>query len=202
MAAAADTDTQVLQAVQDAEGGISTLQLAGTLGLTHQEVVGLAKSLGSDDYLVTTPDSTTSLTLTPAGKAALAEGSPEALVFAAVPEGAGATIPDVQAAVGAAVYKAGFGSAMRVKWLRKEGANLVRAVDSITDAVQGMLQSHAAGEALSDKQVKELKKRKMLKEECVRCSPCRAPSCRCGIGFLHYPLPPGPTPAERPSSTS
>ena len=160
-------DVQVLAAVGAAEGPISTLALADKLGDTHQKLVGVVKSLGSDEYLAAEPKSRTQQVLTAAGTTAVEAGSPEAVVFNSVAVGEGATIADVQAAVGAAVYKAGFGPAMRLKWLAKNGANLVRVQDSITDTVQEQLKSIASGTVADAKTIKLLSKRKLAKEECV-----------------------------------
>lgn len=82
---------------------------AAALGVEHQALVGLLKSLAADGLVGLTPLSTTLLELTPEGEGVLAEGSPEWRLFEAVPpvgEGAsGVTQEELVAKLGKEVVK-------------------------------------------------------------------------------------------------
>ena len=164
MAATDASDTGML-AVVHAEEGIDTLQLAKRWGVEHQVVVGIMKSLGSDGYINTEQQSASQVALTPAGLDALQNGSPEARVFAAIPA-EGATIAEAQAAAGPAVYKAGFGSALKAKWVSmdKVAGRLNRSVESVEDSVPQSLHSILAGSTDETAELKAVVKRKFAKQ--------------------------------------
>lgn len=80
---------------------------AAALGVEHQALVGLLKSLAADGLVGLTPLATTLLELTPEGEGVLADGSPEWRLFEAVPaeEGAGVTQEELVAKLGKEVVK-------------------------------------------------------------------------------------------------
>ncbi len=164
MASTEASDSGMLAAVA-AEEGVDTLQLAQRWGVEHQAVVGIMKSLGSDGYIASEQASTSQVALTPAGQEALDNGSPEARVFAAIPT-EGAAIPDVQAAAGQAVYKAGFGTALKAKWviMDKAAGRLSRGVDEIQDTVPATLQAIKEGNFEETAELKAIVKRKFAKQ--------------------------------------
>jgi phenylalanyl-tRNA synthetase alpha chain len=59
---------------------------AASLGVDHQTLVGLLKSLAADGLVELAPLSTTLLALTEEGESVVSQGSPEWRLFDAVPE--------------------------------------------------------------------------------------------------------------------
>ncbi|KAI8374735.1 tRNA synthetases class II core domain (F)-domain-containing protein [Radiomyces spectabilis] len=107
-------------------------------------------------------------TLTPEGQQCVDQGSHEARVFAAVPsgpEGIAITELQVTAKLGDAA-KVGQGKAFKNKWIAKNGANLVRSVDSIVDQTQKELQEIQSTSTHKDAKVlADLKKRKLTDKQ-------------------------------------
>ena len=99
------------------------------------------------------------------GAGALEDGSPEARVFAGIPA-EGASITEVQAVVGQALYKAGFGAALKAKWVTmdKAAGRLNRAVDSVEDTVPATLQGIKDGNTEETPELKAIVKRKFAKQ--------------------------------------
>jgi len=165
MAASSEaSDSSMLAAVAEQEG-VDTLQLAQRWGVEHQAVVGIMKSLGSDGYIDSEQASRSQVALTPAGLESLENGSPEARVFAAIPA-EGASIVDVQTATGQALYKAGFGAALKAKWVTmdKAAGRLNRAVDEVEDTVPATLQAIQEGSTEETAELKAIVKRKFAKQ--------------------------------------
>ncbi|KAL1917755.1 uncharacterized protein VTP21DRAFT_3589 [Calcarisporiella thermophila] len=99
--------------------------------------------------------------LTQEGEEIAREGSHEAKVFNAVPEG-GIAIADLPKLVGAEVAKIGQGKAFKNKWIKKDGANITRLVDSIVDQTQiDLRQIQSTGTHTSAPTLTELRKRKL-----------------------------------------
>jgi phenylalanyl-tRNA synthetase alpha chain len=140
-----------------------TWDLALSLGVDHQVLVGVIKSLLADAYVLEELLSTTYWMLTEEGARVAESGAPEVQVFNAVPEG-GALLKDVQASLGDAA-KVGVGQCMKNKWLKKEGETLLRLVpsvaDSAADALRAVRDGDAAGVSAQEAELKALKKRKL-----------------------------------------
>ncbi len=99
--------------------------------------------------------------LSPEGKLMADTGSHEAKVFNAIPP-AGLLISELAARVGDA---AAFGQAkaFKNKWIKKEGATLVRLVEAIVDQTQlDLKQIEQHGTLDNEAAMKDLKKRQLV----------------------------------------
>jgi phenylalanyl-tRNA synthetase alpha chain len=133
-------------------------------GVEHQSVVGVVKSLLGDAFVKDEPLSKSIWQLTEEGEKCVSDGSPEFIVFSAVAEGdEGTTIESLNAQLGD-IAKVGMGPCMKNKWLKKNGANVVRAVATITDKTADLLRALRSGEVVDEKELVALKKRKLLQQ--------------------------------------
>lgn len=135
----------------------------------------MVKSLENEFFAVSDELSQTVFALTPEGEAVLERGSPEALLFAAIPAGEGGiSMADLKAAVGDAAHKVGWGACMKAKWvaLDKATQTVTRKVEVIEDATKAQLEAlKAAGgsvDALSANEQKLLKRRNLIKQETTK----------------------------------
>ena len=145
------TQTAV-ETIMDIEGAILTALTAGDIADSHewaasqkidpQAVVGALKSLLTDAYVATEDLATSFFEFTDEAAAVVKDGSPEFRVLTAIQQSSGSmSMPDLQTAVGKDVAKIGMANAMKVKWIKKDGANLVAAVESAADEVRAQLQA-------------------------------------------------------------
>lgn len=104
--------------------------------------------------------------LTDEGAQIAKDGSHEYRVWEALPAkgGAAVSIPELQKALGADVVKIGQGRAFKNKWIAKDGAGFVRAADAVQDETATQLRNLTA---LSEKDLKEFQKRKLVVPRCV-----------------------------------
>mmetsp|Transcript_100214 Transcript_100214/g.289362 ORF Transcript_100214/g.289362 Transcript_100214/m.289362 type:complete len:505 (-) Transcript_100214:343-1857(-) len=136
--------------------------------LDHAAVVGAIKSLLADEYVQASNLSTSFYALTEEGQSILENGAQEVIVLKALNEAGKLSLPDLQAKVGKDVAKIGMGNCMKKKWVKKDGADLVplKKDDEVEDEVQTQLKKLAdagfAESAISDKDAKDLKRRKVL----------------------------------------
>jgi len=134
----------------------------------HAAVVGAIKSLLVDQYVTAENLETSFYTLTKEGESILFDGSQEMLVLKALNEAGKLSIADLQSKVGKNVAKIGMGNCMKAKWVKKDGLELVplKKDDEVEDTVQKILQAlKETGfrpDALSDKNAKDLKRRKLV----------------------------------------
>jgi len=127
--------------------------------LDHKKVVGTAKSLSVDQYVVTENLSCSFYQLTDQGSEVLKTGSQEYQSFLAISEAGKLSMGDLQTKVGKDVAKVGMANCMKNKWIKKDGNDLVPIVESPEDIVQKQLLSL---NDLSEKVAKDLKKRKLV----------------------------------------
>lgn len=146
-----------------------TVPFAETNGFEHTNLIGVCKSLASNDFIACANLSKNVVRLSGEGRTVASGGSPEAEVFALVP--ATGSIPqDKLAAAAGPAAKVGLAKAVQNKWLevaKEDGAKVVkRAVASIVDAVQQQLQAvEAAGDqeaAIPADALAMLKKRNLI----------------------------------------
>jgi len=136
--------------------------------LDHATVVGAIKSLLAEQYLAVENLETKFFTLTKEGESILIDGSQEAIVLKALNAEGKLSMADLQAKVGKNVAKIGMGNCMKAKWVKKDGADLVplKKDDEVEDTVQKVLQAlkeaDFSPDALSDKNAKDLKRRKLI----------------------------------------
>ncbi|XP_023162066.2 phenylalanine--tRNA ligase alpha subunit-like [Drosophila hydei] len=155
---------RILLHLESAEQADS-LRLAEQFGIEHQKIVGAVKSIQAHGERLLDVESVThkSLTLTEEGQAVAQSGSHEANVYAAVPE-QGIGQAELLAA-GGGNAKVGFSKAMSQGWLwldKSVQPPLVRRkVATIVDQVREQLLQLAK---LSDKDLADYKKRKLLQE--------------------------------------
>ena len=111
-------------------------------GFDHEKVTGAVKSLMVDAYVATEPRSQSFYELSGEAQGILANGSQEVIVLKALSEAGSLSIPELQKMVGKDAAKIGMGNAMRQKWIKKDGGNLVpvKSMDEVQDEVQGTLQ--------------------------------------------------------------
>ena len=146
------------------EGQIAdTWPFASSIGVDHQVLVGVIKSLLVDSYVVDEPLSTSFWTLTEEGKEVVLKGSPEIQVMRAIPE-AGISIAELNKQLGDTA-KIGMGVCMKNKWVQKNGETIVAVAKSITDETSKVLAEIDAGTAkISEDEYKNLKKRKLVQQ--------------------------------------
>ena len=105
--------------------------------------------------------------LTDEGRAVLVKGSPEARMFASIPD-EGIAPADLTAILGKVDFKAGNSQCMKAKWIRldKAAKKIFKQADSITDACKESLMPMKDGSielsAVPADVLKNLKRRKMV----------------------------------------
>ncbi|KAI9636126.1 phenylalanine-tRNA ligase [Dioszegia hungarica] len=127
---------------------------------------GVLDSLLSREMIVYKQITTTSFALTEEGLDIAAKGSHEYRVWEALPAkgGVALSMPDLKKVVGDDVAKIGQMRAFKNKWIAKDGAGFVRAVDAVPDETAAQLQtirdtgSHPQGDVV----LKEVQKRKLI----------------------------------------
>lgn len=132
--------------------------------LDHQVVVGNIKSLLVDNYVKDEAKSTTLWLLSDEGESILNSGSLEYQVFQAVPH-QGITMEELNQMLGDTVVKIGLGPCMKSKWVKKDKNLIVRVVDNIRDETADLLRQLASGGELSEDDLKNLKKRKLVNQQ-------------------------------------
>ncbi|XP_041357913.1 phenylalanine--tRNA ligase alpha subunit A-like [Gigantopelta aegis] len=162
-------DLEVFLQHLDKINGIDSLDLAKTLNVDHQKVVGAIKSIQSiGEILKVEQRQHKKWELTDEGKTVAASGSHEALVFQAVPPDG---ISQAYIMKNVPNAKIGFSKAMSAGWIRMDkssegGPKVFRKVESIDDLVQQCLvKIQKLGlDDITDAQKNEYKKRKLITE--------------------------------------
>lgn len=138
-----------------------TWTLSQEIGIDHQSLVGVVKSLLVDRYVADEALSTTFWALTEEGKEVVSNGSPEVRVFNAV-TAEGVSVSSLNSQLGE-VAKIGMGVCMKNKWLQKKGDLIVRNCDSVTDETTVILQRVESGDStVPEAELNNLKKRKLV----------------------------------------
>ncbi|WWC59732.1 phenylalanine-tRNA ligase, alpha subunit [Kwoniella dejecticola CBS 10117] len=110
----------------------------------------------------------TSFTLTEEGQLINEKGSHEIRVWQVLPvkgQGQPVTVPELQKLVGADVAKIGQSNAFKKKWISKDGAGFVRAIEQppVDDTAELLREISASGDCVGgDSVTKELQKRKLI----------------------------------------
>ena len=153
----------------------STLALAEAHGFEHLALIGTVKSLENDFFAVSDELSKTFFAVTAEGDAVLANGSPEARLFGAIPAGAeGIAMTDLMAAVGKDAYKVGWGACMKNKWvaLDKATQTITRKVEAVEDAtkaqLEGLVAAGGAVDSLGANEQKLLKRRNLIAQQTIK----------------------------------
>lgn len=164
----ADLGESLLKLIAE-RGLISTLEVAKELGIDHQKVVGAVKSLQSlGEVIESKPEVEKHWQLTHEGEEVAKNGSHEALVYNAIPDG-GILQAEVMKNVPNA--KIGFSKAMSAGWISMDkkaegGPRLFKKVDRIEDRIQNNLRliKELQIESITDQEKLEYKKRKLIAE--------------------------------------
>ncbi|XP_019749105.1 phenylalanine--tRNA ligase alpha subunit [Hippocampus comes] len=162
----------LLQRIEKAQDGVESLNVACSLGVDHQVIVGAVKSLQSLGEIISAElRSSKHWELTEEGKEIAEQGSQEARVFNAVPL-EGLTQSDLMKL---SFGKIGFSKAMSNKWIRLDkghegGPRIFQTVENIEDQVREklLLVQKGISSNLDEKEKNELKKRKLLTEVTVK----------------------------------
>ncbi|KAJ1675114.1 Phenylalanyl-tRNA synthetase, beta subunit, cytoplasmic, partial [Spiromyces aspiralis] len=163
MAATFEEIQSRILATLNAEGSIANTDNLGFGALSIQQVEGVLKSLESRDMITYQRVEKDVWTLTSEGEEIVANGSHEARVFNFIPATKeGVSLIELQKHFGK-IAAIGQGKAFKNKWIKKQGSNLVRLVDSIEDTVQKDLEQLKKDPTKLDKlALKELKSRKLV----------------------------------------
>jgi len=151
----------------------NTISWAEASGVEHNSVVGAVKSLMVEAYVASTELKTESFSMTSEAEQIIADGSQEFRVLGALIEAgeSGISIAELMGKVGKDVYKIGFGKCMKNKWAKKAADKLValKGAGEVSDETREQLRAlkQAGGdaskaEALDDKAIAALKKRKII----------------------------------------
>uniref|UniRef100_A0AAY5KX35 Phenylalanine--tRNA ligase alpha subunit n=1 Tax=Esox lucius TaxID=8010 RepID=A0AAY5KX35_ESOLU len=162
----------LLRCVEKADGGLDSQDVATSLGVDHQAIVGAVKSLQAlGDVISAEQRSSKHWELTGEGCEIAEQGSHEARVFSSIPDEG---MPQGQL-MKLAFGKVGFSKAMSNKWIRLDkghegGPRVFRTVENIEDSVRDKLLVVQKGQSsqLEEKEKSELKKRKLLSEVTVK----------------------------------
>ncbi|KAK8807848.1 hypothetical protein WA158_007377 [Blastocystis sp. Blastoise] len=120
----------------------NSFEYAASLGVDHQALVGVVKSLEVDFMLVTEIKSQQFWELSEEAKSVLANGSPEAILFSSIPD-EGITPDELNEKVGKELVKIGFSHCMKNKWITKDkqSGKILKQKDSIIDELKEQLKA-------------------------------------------------------------
>lgn len=164
---AEDLTAQVLRALSSADGPILTSDIFPEADFVS--VKSAVDKLRSREFLEAKQVDRLELVPTPEGASFVQYGSPEARVYNTVKAKGQVSIKELPTLVGDAnVAKFGQGSALKNKWIKKEGDTFTALADSIEDVTGTQLKTIQETKTLDDKKaVVDLRKRKLIVERKV-----------------------------------
>jgi phenylalanyl-tRNA synthetase alpha chain len=165
-----EVEQKVLAAVRTNGEIEETGAWAASVGLKHDEVLdGALKRFASYDVLTLSTVEKRSITLLKDGENALKNGSPEVLVFNAVPAGGKITKQELDAKFKDQpdVAKLGHGEAMRLKWIAQDKAGIFRNVASVEDTTRDIL-GKVKDNTISEEELNILKRRRMAQVNTIK----------------------------------
>ncbi|XP_077218091.1 phenylalanyl-tRNA synthetase, putative / phenylalanine-tRNA ligase [Tasmannia lanceolata] len=136
-------------------------QFATSIGIDHNEIVNVIKSLHGFRLIEAQDIKRESWVLTDEGKSYVLLGSPEVQFFLAVPP-EGISREDLQKKVDPSIYKIGCSQAAKNKWVEIGKSLVIRKVPHVEDRVKDLLKRIQNGEVVDPKDVDDLKKRKLI----------------------------------------
>lgn len=176
--ATADLEVRLLQALKDTSvDQISSLNLSEELRCDHQAIVGAAKSLEADGYIISSMDTKAVWTITGEGHQVCEQGSPEFRLWSLLGAGPLSQAVAQDKLGGKEQMSVALSNGMKKKWFKldKKSASevlLCRNSDSnvMEDHIRVVLSklkenSSTAGETVSAEDVETLKKRKLALQE-------------------------------------
>lgn len=133
---------------------------AAQLGLDHNDVVNVIKSLHGFRYVDAEDIKKEAWVLTDEGKTYAATGSPEVQLFLAIPP-EGIPKDELQKKLAPSVYKIGCAQAAKNKWVNM-GTLITRKVQHVDDKVKDSLLRITDGQVVDQDDIKSLKARKLI----------------------------------------
>lgn len=166
----ASVESAILKALSSAEQALST-ELADSIGVDHQDVVGAGKSLEADGYVVSSMDQRMVLKLSAEAYEIIEQGSPEHRVWTLL-AGGRLSQDEVAAKLGKEATVVALANGIKAKLFKtakEEGKVFLERVagnDNAADAVRESLKQAAASpETVDAKTLETLKKRKLAAME-------------------------------------
>ncbi|PKA56109.1 putative phenylalanine--tRNA ligase alpha subunit [Apostasia shenzhenica] len=136
-------------------------QFAAGTGIDHIELENIIKSLRGFEIVDAQEFQKDRWFLKDEGKTYAQEGSPEVQLFYAVPP-EGISREELQKKVDPALFKIGSSWAIKKKWVEIGRQGVSRKVESVEDKIQLVLQKIENGEVVEEKDLIELKNRKLI----------------------------------------
>ncbi|CAA6668221.1 unnamed protein product [Spirodela intermedia] len=143
----ARTEEAVLEFLHSNEEIPDSHQFATSLGLLHGELENVIKSLHGFQLVV--------------AQAYVSSGSPEAQLFFGVPP-EGISTDELKRKLGDGIFKIGSAQARKNGWIDIGKQGVTRKTEHIEDRVKDLLNKIKNGEAVSDGDVADVKKRKLI----------------------------------------
>ncbi|KAL3621241.1 hypothetical protein CASFOL_036153 [Castilleja foliolosa] len=145
-------------------------------GISHDEIVNIVKSLNGFRLVDAQDIKRERWVLTQEGDLYAKHGSPEVLLFLAVPpEGiardelqktfASRLPDDIEEKVKSSIYKIGSTQAMKNKWIEMGKAQISRKVQHVDDRVKDLLIQIQNGEVVGPEDIDALKRRKLISSQ-------------------------------------
>jgi len=162
-----DLQQQILQEI-DRTSQLNSLEFSKKINEEHQKIVGAIKSIEAiGEIILVESKSDKDYTCSEEGLEIAAAGSHECRLLAWLPK-EGSSVDAVKAAFPNTANVA-LGAALKAKWVRKDGSLVVPLQAQPEDVVQTHMAAVKGGEAkkLHDKQLKDYKRRKLIKESDV-----------------------------------
>uniref|UniRef100_A0A1D1YB38 phenylalanine--tRNA ligase n=1 Tax=Anthurium amnicola TaxID=1678845 RepID=A0A1D1YB38_9ARAE len=163
MAAGAAEDA-ILQFLQSNDEIADSHQFAATAGLQHGELENVIKSLHGFQLVVAHDIKKENWVLTGEGESYAALGSPEAQLFSAVPA-EGISSDELKRKFGEGLFRIGSSQARKNGWIDIGKQGVTRKVEHVEDLVKDLLNRIKNQEAVSDGDIADLKKRKLIERQ-------------------------------------
>ncbi|ERN04855.1 hypothetical protein AMTRI_Chr05g72480 [Amborella trichopoda] len=136
-------------------------RFAETLGVDHNLLVNVIKSLHGFKLVDAEDIKREKWVLTDEGKSYTVAGSPEVQFFFAIPP-EGISREELQRKIDPSVYKIGLSQAVKNKWVEVGKLLVSRKVQHVEDRVKELLLQVQMGEALQLEEIDSLKRRKLI----------------------------------------
>ncbi|XP_027354191.1 phenylalanine--tRNA ligase alpha subunit, cytoplasmic isoform X3 [Abrus precatorius] len=136
-------------------------EFAAELGIDHNEIVNVIKSLHGFRYVDAQDIKRETWVLTDEGKTYASVGSPEVQLFLAIPQ-EGITKDELQKKLDPSAFKIGCAQAAKNKWVDMGKQLISRKVQHVDDKVKERLLQIQQGQSIGSDEIKALKARKLI----------------------------------------
>ncbi|XP_073011303.1 phenylalanine--tRNA ligase alpha subunit, cytoplasmic [Typha latifolia] len=136
-------------------------EFAASVGVGHTELENVIKSLKGFEIVDSKEITKDRWVLTDEGKSYAANGSPEVQFFLAIPP-EGISRADLKVKLGAEIFEIGSKAAAKNKWVGFDKDLVTKKVGSVKDDTKDLLKRIDGGEAVVDKVINDLKRRKLI----------------------------------------